>query len=218
VTTHGASTPQQEFRSFRYGVIAALAGALVVVAIAGGFGLRDYFSTDPTLDRIYLASGNTAAGGSLRVNRSSEDASYRLTVSGLPSGHVITVRAMIFNQPARCSQPQAGARCGEADLADAATDSSVVLAGAIWLRNMTGTTFEGTLSSKAPLTLLSGGGLTNPRGADIVFVVMDHGAPISGRYAEQLQTFRGGCTDPAPGEQAGPVDCADLQYAVSEAR
>lgn len=47
--------------------------------------------------------------------------------------------------------------------------------------------------------VLVNGSLVDPVGATVIFHVLDHGPPISGRIKEQITTFDGGCdTNPQP--------------------
>lgn len=69
-----------------------------------------------------------------------------------------------------------------------------------------------------------GNGLTNPMGAEIHIVIMDHGELISDMAAEMLNTTRGGCTDesvppPYPDNakadgEPGPNTCRGMQLAI----
>lgn len=71
-----------------------------------------------------------------------------------------------------------------------------------------------------------GNGLTDPMGADVHLILMDHGPAIPGLLAEQVSTLRGGCTDesvPPPFPAVahadgtpGPNTCRLVQVAVFE--
>jgi hypothetical protein len=69
-----------------------------------------------------------------------------------------------------------------------------------------------------------GNGLTNPMGAEIHLVIMDHGELIPEMASEMLNTTRGGCTDesvppPYPDNakangEPGPNTCRGMQLAI----
>lgn len=69
-----------------------------------------------------------------------------------------------------------------------------------------------------------GNGLTNPTGAEIHLVIMDHGELIPEMATEMLNTVRGGCTDesvppPYPDNakadgEPGPNTCRGIQLAI----
>jgi hypothetical protein len=217
MTTGSIAAPNATYRVFHYSMIAVVVSAILVCVVATGIGVRQHFQSDPNVTSVRgIADGVAVSGGSLHVTRADDGVDFSLTSSRLPRGHVVTVRAMVFNHPEHCAHGERQLRCGEADLVTPGVDGSLVLIGAQWLRNTDKARFEGTLSTKDETKKVVGDGLTNPQGANITFVILDHGEPDASRYSEQLQTFRGACTQPANGEPGGPVACADLQYAASE--
>ena len=219
MVTEAPAAPRGAYPIFHSLMIAVVIAAVAAGAVAIGFGVRAHFRGDPRVSHVRLISdGSSIPGASSTLTRSDKDASFTLRTSGLPRDHIVTLRALIFNDPERCTHGTRARRCGEEDLGDPAAGGSVILAGATWLRNASAITFSGKLSKENPGKLTIGGGLTNPRDAEIDFVILDHGPPISGRFSEMLQTFRGGCTDPQGSEKPGPNACADIQFSPHEAR
>lgn len=217
--SEGAPARSQAYRAYHYVMMAVVAGAVITSAVAIGIGVRKHFQADPRESQVRLiADGSAVSGGSSTLTRSGEKADFTFHTSGLPNGHVVTLRAMIFNHPEKCSHGTRNLRCGEADLDDPAVEASVVLAGSAWLRSGTTAKFAGTLSADTQGKILTGPGLTNAAGADVDFVLLDHGPPVQGRFSEMLQTFRGGCTQPQGSETAGPNACADIQFSPHETR
>jgi hypothetical protein len=70
---------------------------------------------------------------------------------------------------------------------------------------------------------LTGPGLVDPRGAEVILVIKSHGPKIPHLVSDQMHTFAGGCADQSdapPGTppellgEPGPNDCAELQVSV----
>jgi hypothetical protein len=126
---------------------------------------------------------------------------------------VVTLRAEIFNHPEHCTHGGDGARCGEGDLTEPDVDGSVVFVTSAYLRTVLESyTFEGRIAAGDASHVVSGGGLTNVKDADVYFVLLDHGPLIQGLYNEMSTTLRAGCTEaPAGTGTPGPNTCVDLQ-------
>lgn len=217
MTIEGTTLARPTYRVFHYAMLAVVVGAFIASAVAIGVGVREHFRGDPRVSHVRLIAGDSTVGGaSSTLTRSDDGADYKFETSGLPQGHVVTLRAMIFNHPEHCAHPSHGLRCGEGDLDTPGVDGSVVFLASGVLRTGSSVKFSGTISTEDVRKRIGGAGLTNPAGADIVFIILDHGQPEGAIFSEQLSSFRGGCTQPGPGETAGNAVCADLQYAPHE--
>jgi hypothetical protein len=166
--------------------------------------------------------GTAWAGTEIPGARSSlvtfeEGASVAIETAGLVPGHAVTLWWVVFNHPEACTHGSDGVRCGADDLAEAAVEPSV-LGGDGHIVGPDGKgLFSSFLATGDTTTAIEGAGLTNPRGADIHFVLRTHGPAQPGLLATQLQTFGGGCHDTTeelgtPGDYA----CANVQFAVHE--
>lgn len=149
-----------------------------------------------------------------------EGASMTLTTSGLEPGHVVTVWWVVFNHPEHCTQGEAPMHCGEGDLLIAGGDEAVegtVLAATGHVIGPAGSGhFDAYLATGDSSPVVGAGpGLTNPLGAEIHFVVRDHGPAQAGLLGEQLQAFGGGCNNAPEGlGDPGNFACVDRQFAA----
>lgn len=180
---------------------------------------------NPTTSEVYWFPGTAWGGGAIPGAASSlvtfdEGASMSLTTTGLTPGHAVTIWWVVFNYPEHCAHGEAPMRCGEGDLLIAGGDEGVegtVLAATGHVIGPAGSGhFDAYLATGDTAGVVGAGpGLTNPLGAEIHFVVRDHGPVQPGLLGEQLQTFGGGCNNApdGPGEP-GNFACADLQFAA----
>jgi hypothetical protein len=151
-------------------------------------------------------------------------ASMTLRTSGLAPSHPHTVWFVAVNQPDQClTQP-----CTPTDIlfrTEAVQAEVAYLTGSVVGNNgMAG--FGGSIRAGDVPNGWFGNGFTNPRGAEIHLILMDHGPKIPELVANQISTLRGGCTTssipPAfpPAAFAdgipGPNTCRLVQFAVLE--
>jgi hypothetical protein len=154
------------------------------------------------------------------------DSGAHMTVrtSGLAAGHPHTVWFVAVNQPDQClTRP-----CTPTDILfrTATVQAEVVyLTGSVVGNNgMAG--LGGSIRAGVVPNGWFGNGFTNPRGAEIHLILMDHGPKIPDLVANQISTLRGGCTSssiPAAFPPAafadgipGPNTCRLVQFAVLE--
>ncbi len=148
-------------------------------------------------------------------------ASVSLSTSGLPAGDVVTIWWVVFNHPEFCAGVSPGHpfRCGLSDLlpsgGDPRIESSAFYATGHVIDETGIAEFGAYTKVGAPSgQVLFGDGLTNPSGADIHFVVHDHGPAIPGMVDFMIHSFGGGCSNLPP--MTGPNFCQDLQFSVHE--
>lgn len=206
----------------------------LVGLVAGALLTAGVHAQDATPDADMAAIGHTTtspvvwdlgtawAGTAIPGARSSlvtfdEGASVAIETAGLEPGHAVTLWWVVFNHPEACAHGEDGLRCGADDLAVEAVEGSV-LGGDGHVVGPDGKgLFSSFLATGDASTAIEGAGLTNPRGADIHFVLRTHGPVQPGLLGAQLQTFGGGCNDSTeelgtPGDYA----CANVQFAVHE--
>lgn len=203
------------YRIFHYAMMLVGAAAIVVIATAVGMGVHERLKPDPRVAGVHSVSG-TRASASSKLTRSAASVTEQFASSNLPKGHIVTLRAEVFNHPEACKHADARGRCGTADLSAPGVDGSVVFVSSFWLRATTDAQFDAALKKDDTTHAVTGRGLTNPSGAEIHFVLMDRGQPASGD-SRLLSTLGEGCTSPLYGDGApGAYACTDLQYAVHE--
>jgi len=123
----------------------------------------------------------------------------------LKPGDAVTSWWVIFNHPENCTDNM----CGEDDVFDHPELASVSLvSGAGTVVGYDGKAeFYSFLHKGYTYDAVFGSGLTNPRGAEIHFVLRTHG-PAKGRMiSEQLGSLNGGCMPPNE-------PCQDVQFAI----
>jgi hypothetical protein len=161
--------------------------------------------------------------GSSTLVRTDRGLSATLETTGLTPGHVVTLWAVVFNDPAACEAGTPISRCGPGDAhAGRGGVSPNHAAGGIVADDGT-IDLGGHLRKGDTSRALAGPGVVEPRGAEVILVVKSHGPKIPHLVSEQLHTFAGGCADQsdappgAPPElvgASGPNDCAELQVSV----
>jgi hypothetical protein len=206
------------YRAFHVAMMLVVVAAILVVAAGIGAGVWERVKPDERQSSVRLVSdGSNVSGASSLLTRGNGGIDFTLKTSGLPTAHVITLRAEIFNHPEKCAHGGKSMRCGAEDLADPAAGGSVVFLASVYLRGTKAVNFSGHLDSGDTSHAASGSGLTSPRGAAVHLIVMDHGPALQGAYGDQLSTLGAGCTKPPEGGGApGPNECIDLQYASHE--
>lgn len=193
----------------------AFVGALAMVAMVGC-----ETATGPENDAVQLTSGalsvatseadvldlgdGFAVVGSSKVTRNSNGATGTLHTSALTPGNAYTMWMVMFNAPGACDP------CGESDIAPgtAAEVDAIYLTGHVVGGNGRAT-FSGHLSKDDTSGSLFGAGavgLTNPLGAEIWLIVVDHGPALPGEIPGQIQGL-GTCGDTAFG-------CADALVSI----
>ena len=179
-------------------VAAITAGFIVVAAGTANAQSHVQFSNMHDFD-----SGEDLAGGGY-LTRTEDQASARLSLSGLDKKAAYTLWFVVFNSPGDC----AAIPCSLGDLGSA--DASILWAGGF----VTGT--DGTAnvtvhldSSDIPVgtDVLLGTGLNPGNGfdAEIHLIVRTHGKTIVGSVDSQIGSFAGQCD---------VNDCADQQAVI----
>lgn len=169
------------------------------------------FTRAPLINQVddpQLPKG-TQVGNTLLV-RTRQGIFYALRATDLTPGHVITVWAVVFNQPENCAQyPEA---CKGSDLStpdvlgDAVYTSGGVVRenGTIRLRAFLR---EGDASGSMAhevSTAFPPTGLLDLEDAEVHLVIRDHGPAIPGKVYEQRSSFTGGCATSFPPFSAFP--------------
>lgn len=173
-----------------------------------------FWQVDPD-GAVGIEVGDEVEGSEAAIWRDEDGVSFRIDTTGLVEGHGYTVWLISHDNPDACvtGDGEPGSRCTTMDMLNPATFSSL-----IWGRSgkfVEGdgtTTFTGRRSRPdGPCVtepavvfdgcegVLFGHGLHNPLGAEIHFVLRDHGPPQEGLEEEQTSTINGGC-DPATHE------------------
>ena len=139
--------------------------------------------------------------GTLKRNADSVEIDVHLR--DLTAGNAVTVWAVIFNTPEGCSDP-----CDGNDVGEAAAGSAVIWSGIGGVvnggGNFNGFSTIGETPDGAPGQILFGY-LADAEGAEIHFVVQDHGeaSDDAATLLAQTTTFMGGCP---------PNTCVDIQF------
>ncbi|MBX2876334.1 MAG: hypothetical protein KTR30_29720 [Saprospiraceae bacterium] len=161
--------------------------------------------------------------GNTLLARTRQGVFYSLSAKDLTPGHVITVWAVVFNQPQHCAEfPEA---CKGSDLSEPAvlgdavyTSGGVVRAnGTIRLRAFLR---EGDASGSMAhevSTAFPPTGLLDLDDGEVHLVIRDHGPAIPGKVYEQRSSFTGGCAISFPPFSAFPVnegECGNIFTAI----
>jgi hypothetical protein len=139
--------------------------------------------------------------GTLKRNADSVEIDVHLR--DLTAGNAVTVWAVIFNTPAGCDGP-----CDGGDLGNPDADPAVIWSGIGGVvnrgGNFNGFSTIGEGDGGAPGQILFGN-LADAEGAEIHFVVQDHGAASddAATLLEQTTMSQGGCP---------PNTCVDIQF------
>lgn len=166
--------------------------------------------------------------GMSTLTRTDDGISYSVTASGLEPGTAVTLWLIIFNQPEQCE-----GNCFDPDLFNPDTQADVTFAGDGHIIESSGeATFSGSRNSGDNSGSILGEwfglpeyGLLNPLGAEILFVLHNHGPVIEGLEDEMTSTFNAGCgpelmegAPPVPESLGtyGPNTCTDDGIAVHQ--
>lgn len=200
------------------GVFLAAAGLLAFAVAIQAHIFQPSGTTAGASPVVNIADGSSVFGASSVVRRDNSGAKVTFKTAGLPAGHIVILKALIFNEPANCSHGSGSTRCGPDDLENNRTEPSVMYLTGLWLRGTTSAaTFKASLPANDGGAAMVGAGLTNVFSAEIRLVLVDHGSPVAGLYTEMISTISGGCRDAAPGYGTpGPNTCTDIQYAVHD--
>lgn len=164
--------------------------------------------------------------GTSTLTRTDDGLSYSVTASGLEPGTAVTLWLIIFNQPEHCEGD-----CFDPDLFNPDTQSDVTFGGDGHIIDSSG---EATFTASRNVGDNSGSilgewfglpeyGLTDPWGAEILFILHNHGPIIDGLEQEMISTFNAGCgpdlmegAPPIPESLGthGPNTCRDDGIAV----
>lgn len=174
-----------------------------------------YWQVDPDGDGP-IEAGEEVHNSSATLWRDEAGVSFRIQTTGLTEGHGFTVWFFSYDNPVACltGDGEPGTRCTGADLLNPAALGSIMWgrAGGFVESNAL-TTFTGRRPANSGPCItepalvdqencagvLLGHGLHNPMGAEIHFVLRDHGPAQEGLEEEQTSTINGGC-DPATHE------------------
>jgi hypothetical protein len=164
--------------------------------------------------------------GSSRLTRNDGGVSYRVQTTGLEPGTATTLWIVIFNHPEHCATTP----CGLPDLFVPEVMADVAYAAG----NVIGGSGRATFAGRRDVGDDSGSimgewfgmpenGLADARGAEIHFIIRNHGPKIPGLVDEMISTFNAGCgpdamegAPPVPESLGthGPNTCVDVQFAV----
>ena len=209
----GAFRPRSAYRVLRNSAILTVAVGLFAFAIA--IQTKKFHPLGQVIGLVdvhAVADGSTINGGWSLLRRDTDGINITYNVTGVPAGHVVILKAVIFNQPEFCSGGAGG--CGPDDMNNSRAQPSVMFATGGLLRGSSDVMLKTRLTVKDSARAVSGEGLTNPLDAYVQIVLVDHGVPGPGMFAEMVSTVGGGCKDAAPGTgMRGPNTCTDLQVA-----
>ena len=196
-------------RSLRTTPVVALSGAVLLAA-----GCSDpsappmTWTTSPTAPHAavidagqpVVALSDFSVVGSSKLVRTAAGVSYNLTTTGLTPGHAYTLWIVIFNETAGCAAVSP-TFCGPDDVVndDARPDMMYAaghVVGASGKATFAGHRKAGDASGSvnAPVGMPAYA-LYNPLGAEIHFVVHDHGPMLPAFLPDMTQTIAGGCSD-----------------------
>lgn len=164
-------------------------------------------SSNRSISPVKSADGSVT--GYSRLTRTSDSVSFRLLTTHLEAGHAFTIWWVVFNHPENCGASASTApRCGMADMANPAVDASALRADGDVVGAFGIGWFSGSLAVDDATEAIVGTGLHNPAGADIHFVVRDHGpvSPDPDIAYQQTHTF----------DVCNPT-CTDVQTSVHQA-
>ena len=182
---------------------------------------RTHVETHPSLGTQRIVEGAEAT-----LTSTSAGSAVVVHTKGLTPGHIYSLWMVVVNKPSACATSPCTGK-------DVLGNTSVVQADVMW-------GFGGVVGADGALRLHGwmpagkwesswfGRGLTNPKGAEFQLIINDHGAPLEGRLARMLTSYREGCSDdslPPPFPEvakkdgtAGPNRCALTQSVVFERR
>jgi hypothetical protein len=138
-------------------------------------------------------SGPVGGGAAATLVRRDDGVSFSIATHGLRAGHAYTVWFVVLNNPSAC---QASPCSGPDILLNPATDAQVTFGAGHVVGGSGRAGFGGSFRAGALEDgWLAGGGLYDPRGAQIQLVLNDHGPVLKGYMPGMISTYRAGCTD-----------------------
>lgn len=149
----------------------------------------------------HMQSGNppgTPVGerAEAQLVRTGSGISWSIRTEQLKPGHSYTVWTVVINNPSACQTPNQCVPNPDVLVNFAATQSQVVYGGGHVVGGSGQAGFGGRLATgPIPNGWFEGQGLTNPLGAEVHFVLNDHGPVIPALLPEMIKTYRAGCTD-----------------------
>lgn len=198
-------------------LLAALAAGLVAASAQASPAQR---STSPV---VAVPTFAPIEGASSTLVRTGSGISATFHTRALPAGEAFTVWFVVFNNPDACRAPIMDlSRCGEADLLNPAAMGGAFTAGGHVVGSGGPVTIAGSLRVGDMRKALTFGpeappafpnALTNPRGAEVVLVLLRHG-PWTPGSPEQFKTFWACNLPPGPG--ATPFGCLETQASVHQ--
>lgn len=166
-------------------------------------------------------TGAVIDGATAGLTRNSNGLSATLSTRLPVGGNAMTLWWIIFNNPAGCTggcgPDEIGAFVASGGTANP-SELSVLNADGRVVPSSGRTTFSARLNvgSDGPGEVLIPGGVTNPRGAEVHLLVVDHLAASPDPDIRWLQThaltWEGACPNQTPDNPFG--DCVDTQFAV----
>lgn len=172
-------------------------------------------------------TGAVGSGATATLVRRDDGVSWTFQTHTLQPGHAYTIWFVVLNNPDAClSHP-----CSAVDIITnhLLTDSQVTFGAGHVVGSSGQATFAGSFQAGDIDGWFAGGGLSDPRTADIHLVLNDHGPVLAEYLPGMIHTYRAGCTDAslppifhagAPAAiadgQPGPNACRLYQTAVFE--
>lgn len=211
-----------------FGTCLAFGFSLIVIMLLAACSSDDDANPAKTTTASIVTFEGMEEKGSSTLTRTDGRISYDLSTTGLEPGTANTLWVVIFNRPEYCDGD-----CDDADLANPDVMADVVFGGS---GQVVGSSGEATFSGSRKVGDNSGSilgewmdlpenGLMDPRGAEIHFVIRNHGPVIEGLEQEMISTFNAGC-GPVAMEGApdvpetlgtyGDNTCVDTQFAVHQ--
>jgi hypothetical protein len=191
----------------RFLLLAALVGLLSAL-LAGTAGATEA-TTSRTISPVTATADGALTGYSVLV-RTSSGLRFALFTSQLEAHHAFTVWWVVFNHPENCAGAATSTvpRCGMADMANPDVDASALRADGDVVGAFGVGWFSGSLAVDDVSEAIAGTGLHNPAGADVQFVVRDHGPVSSDPDVAYQQTHTFGTCN---------LTCTDVQTSVHQA-
>ena len=177
--------------------------------------------------RWHMQSGNphmalVGDAAVAQLTRTDAGISYSIKTEQLRGGHAYTAWVVVINNPAAC----AASPCSPQDILQTPATQAQVTYGTGHVVGSNGKAGFGGSMPRGPIPQgwLPDQGLDDPHGAEVHFVLNDHGPVLAEFMPGMIRTYRAGCTDaslppifPATAKAdgtAGPNACQLRQLAV----
>jgi hypothetical protein len=180
----------------------------VLSALLAGTAGATEATTGPSISPVKSSDGSLT--GYSTLVRTSPGVRFSLFTTKLEVGHAFTIWWVVFNHPEHCAGATTSTfpRCSMADMANPAVDASALWADGDVVGALGVGWFSGSLAVDDATEAIAGTGLHNPAGADIHFVVRDHGPVSPDPDIAYQQTHTVDVCNPT---------CTDVQTSVHEA-